>query len=169
MWNNIRYQWPLHFALLLTNWLPDNVIFLRLRGFLARPFFASCGKDLRLGRGLTFYNSCKITIGSHVYVAKGNWISAADTVEIGDEVMFGPGCIVSSGNHTRIDNSFRYGPPQSAPIRIGKGAWIAGNSTITGGSFIGEGTLIGANSLVRGEIPPNVMYGGVPGKVLKQF
>ncbi|MCO5259133.1 MAG: hypothetical protein M9916_03230 [Crocinitomicaceae bacterium] len=50
----LRYDWPLHFVLLLTNWLPDNVVFLRLRGYLAHFFFLSCGKNLRLGRNLTF-------------------------------------------------------------------------------------------------------------------
>ncbi|HCS28273.1 MAG TPA: acyltransferase [Spongiibacteraceae bacterium] len=167
MWNNIRFQWPLHTVLFLTNWLPDNVIFLRLRGFLARGFFASCGEDLRLGRDLTFYNSAKIVLGSHVYFAKGNWISAGDVVEIGDEVMFGPGSIVSSANHTRIGSSFRYGEPQIAPIKIGNGVWVSGNCTITAGSVVGEGTLIGANSVVRDTVPAGVLYAGVPGKVIK--
>jgi hypothetical protein len=33
-----RFDWPLHFVLLFTNWLPDNVFFMNLRGFFASFF-----------------------------------------------------------------------------------------------------------------------------------
>jgi hypothetical protein len=51
-----------------TNWLPDNLIFLRLRGKLASPFFKSCGKRIGLGRNLTFYNPSIISIGNDDYI-----------------------------------------------------------------------------------------------------
>ena len=54
LWAYLRYDWPIHFLILLTNWLPDNVIFLRLRGALLKPFFKNCGKDLRLARNIYF-------------------------------------------------------------------------------------------------------------------
>jgi len=48
----LRYDWPLHLVLLLTNTLPDNVLFMRLRGFLLRPFFKKCGHNFRVARGI---------------------------------------------------------------------------------------------------------------------
>jgi acetyltransferase-like isoleucine patch superfamily enzyme len=166
---NLRYDWPLHFVLLLTNWLPDNVVFLRLRGALARPFFGACGPNLRLGRNITFYNSRGIHIGRDVYIAFGCWILAGETITLGDEVLFGPYCVVVSANHTRLNGSFRYGKPKLAPIRINRGCWIAAHSTITAGSAVGAGTLVGAGSVVTGEIPDHVMVAGSPARLIKHF
>lgn len=163
----LRYDWPLHFLLLFTNWLPDNVIFLKLRGFLVRPFFRKCGKDLRLGRNLTFHNPSSIVLGDHVFIAYGSSFMATDRIEICDEVMFGPYCVVISGNHTSKNGSYRYGPPSLAPILIGKGSWIASHVVVTAGSIIGENTLIGAGAVVSKEIPSNVIAGGIPAKVIK--
>ena len=117
MYNNLRYLWPLHLILLLTNWLPDNVFFLKLRGTLIKPFFGSCGKNLRVGRNVTFYNSKNLFIGSNVYIAIDNWFNASESIDIEDEVMFGPKSVITSSNHTKFKGSFRYGRPQSQPIK----------------------------------------------------
>ena len=45
--------------------------------------------------------------------------------------------------------------------------WIGVNTTILKGVTIGENSIIGANSLVVKDIPPNVIAGGNPCKVLK--
>ena len=42
----LRYEWPLHLILFFTSIFPDNVIFVRLRGFLARPFLINVEKSL---------------------------------------------------------------------------------------------------------------------------
>jgi acetyltransferase-like isoleucine patch superfamily enzyme len=165
----LRYDWPLHFVLLLTNWLPDNVVFLRLRGFAARFFLGTCGCDLRLGRNVTFYNPSKVHIGSHVYIALGCWFMAGETITVDDEVMFGPYCVIASSTHTRVDRSFRYGPADTAPIRVGRGAWIAGHVTVTAGTAIGEGTLVAAGAVVTGDIPADVVAAGVPARVVKNL
>lgn len=164
----VRYDWPLHFVLLFTNWLPDNVAFLRLRGWLASPFFSKCGKNLRLGRDITFYNPLNIQLGSNIYIAKGCWFSAGFPIQIGDEALFGPNVIVASSNHTKENGSFRYGKSTGNVVIIGKGSWIAANCAITAGTDIGNGAVIGANSVVKGEIAPDSLYAGNPAKYIKQ-
>lgn len=165
----LRYDWPLHFILLLTNWLPDNVVFLRLRGALARYFLGSCGKNLRLGRNVTFYNPSCIHIGRDVYIAYGCWLLAGGQIRIGNEVMFGPYCVVVSSKHTRFNGSFRYGKPEKLPISIGSGSWVASHVTISAGSVVGNGVLVTAGAVVTGEIHPNMMVGGAPARVIKEI
>lgn len=165
----LRYDWPLHFVLLLTNWLPDNIIFIRFRGALATPFFKKCGKKLGLGRNTVFYNSSKISFGDYVYVAYNCWFASGEDILIDDEVLFGPGVIVTSTNHTRSNGSYRFGHGIDKPIHIKKGTWIGGNSTITAGSVIGEGCVIGANTVIIGNVPDNVLFAGNPGKMIKEY
>lgn len=165
----LRYDWALHFILLLTNWLPDNVVFLRLRGALARRFLGSCGGNLRLGRNVTFYNPSKIHVGKNVYVAFGCWFGAGDSIFIADEVIFGPFCVIASEDHTRHHESFRYGKMRQAPVKIGRGCWLASQVIVTAGSDIGEGSLIAAGAVVTDAIPPQVVAGGIPARVLKEL
>lgn len=165
----LRHNLPVHFVLLLTNWLPDNVVFLRLRGALVRPFLGSCGANLRLGRGITFYQAGNIHIGRDVYIALGCWLNGDERIDIGDEVLIGPYCCLVTSDHVRVNGSFRFGETRKAPIRIKRGAWIAAHVTITAGTTVGEGTLVAASAVTRGEIPDHVMAGGQPAVVIRTF
>lgn len=165
----IRYDWPLHFVLLLTNWLPDNIVFIRLRGLLARPFFKKCGRKVGIGRNVVFYNPSKIEIGSWVYIAYGCWLSAGYRIIIEDEVLLGPYNVVATANHNREKKSFRFGAPTGEHILFKRGCWIGANCTILPGTIVGEGTVVGANTVVSGTVPDSCVYAGNPGKVKKEF
>lgn len=165
----VRYELPLYLVLLITNVLPDFVFILRLRGALARPFLGSCGKNLRLGRNITFYNPSQINIGDNVYIAYGNWFSAAEKIKISNEVIIGPNSVFSSSNHTKKHGSFRYGEPVKKPIVVGDGTWIAGNCSIVSGVKIGKGVLVAANSVVNKNVENDVMVAGVPANTVKKI
>ena len=164
----LRYDWPLHTVVLFTNWLPDNVIILRFRGWLIRPFLGKCGRNFRVGRNVTFYNPRNIAIGNDVYIAYGNWFSAGKNIVIEDEVIIGPYCIFASSNHTKFNGSFRHGIPDKKPILVGHGSWIAGQCSILAGSKIGKGVLVAANSVVNGKIDNNMMCAGSPARSIKE-
>lgn len=159
----------MHFVLLFTNWLPDNVIFIRLRGRLTRPFFKSCGKRLGVGRNVTFYNPSKIVLGDFVYIAQGCWFSPAYGVTIEDEVLFGPNVVIATANHTRLNGSFRFGVATGNSIIFKRGCWIGANSAILAGSIIGYGSVVGANSVVNGIVPDKCLFAGNPGVVKKSL
>lgn len=168
-YNNIRYSMPLHIVLLLTNWLPDNIIFLKFRGWLAHFFVKKCGKNLRLGRSVTFYNPANIFLGTDVYIAYGNWFSADAPIVISDEVVIGPYCVFASSNHTISNGSFRYGIPVSKQIFIDKGSWLGAHCTITAGTSIGKGACVAANSVTRRTLSSFSMYGGCPAILIKKM
>jgi len=161
--NNFRYDWPLHFIMLLTGWLPDNVLFLRLRGALAKHFLGSCGKNFRVGRNVVLYNPSEIHIGSNVYIAYGAWLAAGGAIRIEDEAMLGPYTVLASANHTRENGSFRYSDPERLVISIGRGSWIGAHATIMAGVAIGKGSLVASGAIVsRGNYPDDAFLAGVP-------
>jgi len=166
--NRLRYDYPLHFIMVMTSWFPNSITFYRLRGMLARPFFGSCGENLRINRNIEFLNASSISIGNNVYIAVGCVFLAIGDIDIGDEVMFGPYVVVTSGSHTKVHSSYRFGPEEKAPVKIGSGTWIGANTTITAGATIGVGCVIGCNAAVtRGTIPDNAFAAGVPATVKK--
>jgi acetyltransferase-like isoleucine patch superfamily enzyme len=165
MKNNLRYLWPLHFVLFLTNWLPDNIVFIRLRGFLASFFFKKCGKNLRLGRNLTFYKSYEMEFGDNIYIAYGAWFCGKIIVE--DEVMFGPYCMLAPSNHTAQNGSFRYGGySDKGAIIVRSGAWVGGMSSLVSGAIVSKKGLLAANSVLTKEMEEGSIYGGTPAKFI---
>ncbi len=165
--NNLRYIWPLHFVLFLTNWLPDNIVFIRLRGYLASFFFKKCGKNLRLGRNITFYKSYEMEFGDNIYIAYGAWLNGE--IHIDNNVMFGPYCMVASSNHTFKNGSFRYGENESKGlIKIGSGSWVGGMCSILAGGGLGKNCLLASNSVLNKIMEEGSIYGGTPAKLIGQ-
>ena len=54
----------------------------------------------------------------------------------------------------------------SKPIYIGKDTWIGRGTRIHAGVTVGHGSTISANSVVTRSIPPKVIAGGTPAKVI---
>lgn len=159
----IRYEYPLYFVLLFTNWLPNNVAIIKFRGFLARPFFKKCGKGLQIQRNVTFYNPAQIIIGNDVIIPYGCWINASgpDSIILEDNVGLGPYVVLVSGGYDVSKNSR---VPVCGKILIQKGAWIGANSTVLKDVIVGENSVIAANSLVDKNVPKNIIFAGSPGK-----
>ena len=159
----------MHFILLLTNWLPDNIVFLRLRGFLIRPFLKICGKNFRVGRNVVFYNPSKLSIGKDVYIAFGCWLSSGGGINIEDEVTIGPYCSITSGSHKRVNGSYFNTGSTYDPVIIGKGSWIGSHCVITAGCNLGNGSVLGAGAVCVEDVPDNSLVAGVPARVIKKI
>ncbi len=56
---------------------------------------------------------------------------------------------------------------KSSPVKIGEKVWIAANALILKGVTIGNGAVIGAGSIVRHDVPDNVLVTGNPAKVVR--
>jgi maltose O-acetyltransferase len=161
----LRYLY-FHFIMLATGWLPDLRPVLRLRGFLLRPSFKSCGENLQVARRVTINFTNLMEIGHDVCLANGCWLNAQGGIALEDGVQIGPYAVLASGNHTQIDGSYRFGPSVLAPIRISRGAWIAAHATVTKGVNVGPGAVLAANSVAKRDIPPYAIAGGVPARVI---
>lgn len=165
----LKYDWPAHFVLFFTNWLPDNVVFIKLRGWLLSFFVKSAGKNLKIGRDITIYNPSMITFGENVYVAKGCFFSCSGGIEIGSNVLFGPYVVVVTSDHSIKHNSYALGEPKNiGKVNIKNGAWIAAHVTILSNTIIEECVLVAANAVIRGNTERLGVYGGIPAKLIKK-
>jgi len=115
----LKYLW-LHFVVWATDWMPDIKPVPRLRGFLLRPAFKRCGRNLQVARSVTINFPNRVELGRDVCVATHCWLHGWGGIVVEDEVMLGPYVVVVSGDHTQVDGSYRYGPSRQAPIFLGR-------------------------------------------------
>lgn len=99
----------------------------------------------------------------------GTWINAYGGVEIGSNVIMGPGCIIHSANHKfdRTDIPIRLRGYIKAQVRIEDDCWLGANVIVLPGVTIGKGSVIGAGSVVTESIPPYSVAVGNPAKVVR--
>lgn len=167
-----------HKVLLIYSWFirtilffwPDIPVIMRFRGWLYGLGMKKCGCDFQVTHDAVIKDLCGISVDNHVFVGNGTVIMGSGTIDIEDEVQFAPHCIVISGNHTLKNGSFRYGMGDRGHIQIGRGAWVAGNSTIQRGSKLPAGSVLSANSFLNKVYEePLSLYGGVPAKFIKKI
>jgi acetyltransferase-like isoleucine patch superfamily enzyme len=154
--------------MLLTGWLPDLDLVLKLRGFLAKPAFKRCGRNLSIAGNVYIAFTSNVEIGRDVYIAYGAWIHGVGSIVIEDEVLLGPYVVIATGDHTMQNGgSYRFNSAMRAPIRLCKGCWVAAHATVTKGVTIGRGALLAANAVATKDIPEGCIAGGVPARILR--
>jgi|SRR5690554_15239 len=164
----IRYGLPVWLSSILTCWLPDISIFIRLRGALISVFLPGRPKGLTIGRDVTLLSINRLYIGNNVYIAKGCWLNAIGRLELEDEVVLAPYVVMSSNNHGFKDGSVKRGGAHPKPIKVCFGTWVASHSVIAAGVTVGRGNLIAANSVVTKSTPDNSIQAGVPATHIKE-
>lgn len=163
----IQYLW-FYFIMTATGWLPDLRPVMRARGYLLRPSFKKCGRNLQVARRVNINFTNCLEIGRDVYIATGSWLHAWGGIILEDEVQLGPYSVLVTGDHTREGGSYRFGPSRLAPIRLCRGSWVAAHTTVTKGVTIGRGALVAANSVATHDVPDFAIVGGVPARVIQK-
>ncbi len=88
-------------------------------------------------------------------------------VTIGDNVMIGPGTLITSVGHPLSPKGRREHQAFAKPVNIENDVWIGGNVVILPGINIGRGSVIGAGSVVTKDIPAFSVAVGSPARVIK--
>lgn len=154
----------------------------RLRGLMPRRGVRHGGR-LRLGSNSQFEGSViigrrvaisrnadilgPVTIGNDVFINRDAYIRKETTIS--DRVALGPFVRVITDGHEIGTPHQRAGANRVRPITIGEGAWVGASVTILGGVSIGAGSVIAAGSLVRSDVAPNTLFGGVPAKFIRNL
>jgi galactoside O-acetyltransferase len=140
---------------------------------LLRHFGATIGNKSRVYTPLTLVNAKKdfsnLTLGNNVYLGHGAVLDLKGGIVVEDDVTISMGVTMATHFHVgEIPLKARF-PSKSAPIRIRGNVYLGSNVVLLSGVEIGEGSVIGAGAVVIGDIPPGVVAGGVPARVLKKI
>ncbi len=111
----------------------------------------------------------RVSIGEDFYSNYNLVILAGNLVEIGDHVMISPDCGLYAAGHPFDPETRNLGLEYAWPIRIGNNVWIGGGVRIMGGVTIGDNVVVAAGSIVTRDIPPGVLAGGNPCRVIREI
>lgn len=113
-----------------------------------------------------------IKIGNNVGITNSLFYSI-NNIEVEDDVLIGGGCQILDNDFHPISYSDRRDHANqavlSAPIIIGKGAFIGTSTIILKGVHIGSGSVVAAGSVVVKSIPEGEIWGGNPAKFIKKI
>lgn len=112
----------------------------------------------------TLSERAKIEVGSNCGFS-GTVIGCASRISIGENVRCGANTLITDTDWHSDDS--RTGPNE--PVTIEKNVWLGINVIVLKGVTICENTIVGAGSVVVRSLPPNVVAGGVPAKVLRSL
>lgn len=129
------------------------------------------GVDVRLAPNVSLANAERITIGDRTRIGARCHLWAGETsgeIRIGSDTNFAPLCFVTASNYgIEAGTQFLDQAKHDASVTIGDGVWLGAAVIVLPGVTIGDGSVVAAGAVVTKDIPPGVVAGGVPARVLR--
>lgn len=116
--------------------------------------------------------TAKITIGDGTWINNGfSAIAEHTSITIGRRVLIGTNVeIYDSDFHgICVDDRNSSRAEWAKPVVVGDDVFIGSNVRVLKGVTIGQGSVIANSSLVVKDIPPGVVAGGNPARVIKEI
>lgn len=131
-------------------------------------FGASVGGGTVIHGPLVIHNAAidyrNLRIGDGVHLGRLTIIDLAEAVVLEEDSVVSMGSTILT--HSDVGDrplADRY-PRQTAPIRIGPGAYLGANATVLPGCDIGRESVVGAGAVVTRPVPDGERVVGVPAR-----
>ena len=98
--------------------------------------------------------------------------ASSGTVTVAEYVFLGHGVQLLAGTHDALmtDKARQTAIPSNGyDVVIERGAWIASGAIVLGPCRVGQNSVVAAGAVVSGEVPPNVVVGGIPARIIKRL
>jgi maltose O-acetyltransferase len=134
---------------------------------------------IRIGHGTVILGRMRLTgtgpvtrrlvIGRHCVLNENITFNLGAPLTLEDNVSVGMDCLFLTNTHEMGYADFRGGKIVAKPVRVGRGAWLGARVTVLPGVIIGAGAVVGSGAVVAGDVPANVLSGGVPAKIIREL
>lgn len=134
----------------------------RVRATALRVFGASIGRDVILRPRLRVRFPWKLVVGDRSWIGEEVWLHNQDLLSIGSDAVVSQGTFITTGSHAlRRDMALL-----TRPVVVEDGAWVTARCIVLGGSRIGQSAVVKPGTIVSGDVPAGVVFGGGGGEVL---
>ncbi|OGK17795.1 hypothetical protein A2866_05535 [Candidatus Roizmanbacteria bacterium RIFCSPHIGHO2_01_FULL_39_8] len=117
-------------------------------------------------------NKIRLKIGDHVDIGNNGFITANNSIEIGDHVIMSAYVTISDHDHgfSDIKKHLHEQPlTERGYVKIGDSVFLGVKSTVLKNVTIGEHSVVGANAVVTSNVAPYTVVAGNPAKVIKTY
>jgi putative colanic acid biosynthesis acetyltransferase WcaF len=136
----------------------------RWRSFWLRRFGATLGRHAAIKPSTRIMHPWLLVLGDYTILSEGVVVYNLGPVTIGSHTVISQDAYLCAGTHDYTDPSL---PLVRSAITIGSGVWICAGAFIGPGVTIGDNAIVGARAVVTKDVPPEVIVGGNPAKVIK--
>jgi maltose O-acetyltransferase len=137
------------------------------RRALLQQLFAAFGEGSVVTPTFQCDYGFNISVGRNAFFNFDCVLLDCNRIDIGDDVLFGPGVHVYTATHPLEAQARRAGVELARPVSIGAGVWLGGRTVVCPGVSIGENTVVGAGSVVVHSLPAGVLAVGNPCRVVR--
>ena len=114
-------------------------------------------------------SGARLEIGEYSFIGRGTEFDVSHSVTVGQHVLLGPGVFITDHNHNfargmRIDQQ----GCRSAPVIIEDDCWLGAKVVVLPGVTIHRGAVVGAGAVVTKDLPAYSISVGVPARVIAQ-
>ena len=112
-----------------------------------------------------------LTVGKDCFIGDETLIDLYGKVVLEDQVTLAQRVLVLTHiNVGYTDHPLqKHFPKTSSSVIFKKGSVVGAGSTILSGVIVGEKSFIAAGSVVTKNVPPGVLIGGVPAKIIRKI
>lgn len=132
------------------------------------------GADLSVGPGVVVRRGAVLNVAGRLDLQGDNLVSWGTVVHAADRVVFEPMAgtgdavtVVDGAHYRRHADDHWYGNSASAPVTVGRNAWLGSHCTVAKGVTVGAAATVAGNSLVLTDVPAGALVMGVPAEVVR--
>ncbi len=136
------------------------------RCLLLRLFGANLGKGVHLYPSARIWAPWNLTMGEGSCLGDDVRCYSVDHVTLEPHATVSQYSLLCTASHDyRVDGM----PLITAPITIGRHAWVAADAFIGPGVRVGERAVVGARASVFRDVDPWTVVGGNPARVIRKY
>lgn len=122
----------------------------------------SIGNQVTIRENCAFWvgNNATVTIGNRVFMNNFCSINALESIEIGENTLFGEGVKIYDHNHAYTHSpefTISHTEFTKKAVKIGKNCWLGSNVVVLKGVTIGDNVIVGAGCVVYQDVLSNTM------------
>lgn len=134
------------------------------RAFLLRLFGASLGQHTHIYPRARIWAPWNLRTEEVVAIADDAVVYNPSPVTLGTHSVISEHAYLCGASHDYLDPAF---PMVSAPIVIGRYAWICARASVQMGVTVHEGAILGLGAVATGDLDSWSVYVGVPARRIK--